>query len=109
MTIMSQNMVQNVKRARSGKPNQTRIERRRSERRMAVERIPISLRPQKMMWATRTMRPLKKGAAKRRKRNNPPRHLAAEQLIQVSSCLNHFTYFKMNMKRRMNFTYFKND
>lgn len=91
MTIMSRNTVQSGKRERNEKPNQIRIARRKSERRMVAERIQISLRQLKKMSATLIMHRQKKAAARRRKRSNRPRHQAAERLIQV--CFNSLSSF----------------
>lgn len=86
MMTMSPSMVQNVKRVKNEKQNQTKIVRRKSERRMeVVERIAILSRLLKKKSVIQIMHHRKKVVAKRKKRRkNHRRHQAVEQLIQVS-------------------------
>lgn len=84
MTITNQNMALNVRKVKNGKPNQTKIARRKSVRKMAAEKTAIFLHQLKKMLVIQIMHRSKKGAVERRRKSNCRRRQAVElQLIQV--------------------------
>lgn len=83
MMIMNQNTALNVRKVKNGKPNQTKIARRKSARKMVAEKIATLLHQLKKMLVIQTMHRSRKGAVERRRRSNCRRHQAAERQIQV--------------------------
>lgn len=83
---MSPNMVQNVKRVKSEKPNPIKIAKRKSERKMvAVRKVILFNRPMMMKLATQIMRRQKRGAVRKKRKNNYRRQpVVVVQLIPVS-------------------------
>lgn len=94
MMIMSQNKklatVRNGRKAKSEKPNQTKIARRKSERRMAPMRIVTFRRCKKKKLAIRTMHRPKKAAEVEEKRSSRPKPQAVLHLIRVN--MTHLLY-----------------